>query len=132
MLRTHIYGLLTADAALTALGYTVNTIHGTAPDTPNAQRFMVLRWGSSGPRAGRDTEVRRTVLAVWAYDRERDYTAIAGALRRVCVLLLPITGTHGNGYIIDVEDNGTSDDLYDPMYEAVMRYWTFTITASET
>lgn len=132
MLRTHIYGLLTADATLGALGYNANTIHGTAPDSTKSQRFMVLRWGTSGPRAGRDTIVRRTVLTVWVYDRERDYAAIAGALSRVCTILLPVTGSHGSGYILDVEDNGASDDLYDPTYEAVMRNWAFTITASET
>lgn len=131
-LRQKVYDLLTASAPLNALGYNTNVIFGAPPDSPPAERFMVLRWGTTGPRLGRDTTVRRTSLAVWAYDRERDYAAIAGALSEVCGILLPLTGSHGSGYVIDVEDNGTSDDLFDPVYEAVMRYWTFTITASES
>lgn len=131
MLRQKVYDLLTVDGQLAALGYNAAAIFGAAPDSPPSERFMVLRWGTAGPRLGRDTTVRRTVLAVWAYDRERDYDAIAGALARVCGILLPVTGSHGDGFIIDVEDNGTSDDLYDPVYEAVTRFWAFTITASE-
>lgn len=131
-LRQYVYDLLTTDATLTALGYNASTIYGAAPDGVQKQRFMILRWGTSGPRAGRDTIVRRTVLTVWVYDRERDYAAIAAALTRVCAIVLPSLGTHGSGYVLDVEDNGASDDLYDPTYEAVMRNWAFTITASET
>jgi hypothetical protein len=132
--RAFTYDLLRDDPTLNALGYNTSTIFATAPDTPASQRYMVLRWGEVRPQFGRDTTARRRLLTVWAYDREPDYGAIIDALDRVCNLLLPLAGVGhgGNGFIMDVEDNGSSADLYDPAYEAYTRNWAYTITASKS
>lgn len=132
MLRTFIFDTLKADATLAALGFT-EELYPSPPDSPIGNRFMVLRWGIAGPRAGQNTTVRAQELIVWVYDREPDYGAISDALKTVYGLLIPMAGVdHGSGWILEVSDNGSSEDLFDPTYEAVMRNWTFTITASES
>lgn len=138
MMRTYVYDLLKVDGQLNALGINGTSLYpANAPDAPmvgNQMTWMVLRWGSQTPRFGRDSpNTRRQPLTVWMYNHEPDYAPIIAGLKRVCGILLPLGGiSHGTGYITDVEDNGSSEDLYDRDYEAVTRNWTFTITGSES
>lgn len=133
-LRTFVFNLLKDDAQLNVLGYNAETLYPTqAPDSPraNQNRFMVLAWGNAEPRLGRDADVRRQLLTVWAYDKERDFGAVNDALNRTHAILYPLAAVNvGGGWITEVLDNGQSDDLYDPEYEAVTRNWAYTIIAS--
>jgi hypothetical protein len=132
MLRDFLYDILKADQVLGTLGYAGN-LYGAAPDTPTGQRFMVMRWGNTGVPPQRDMPPRPRTLTVWAYNRERDYGPIEEALKRVCSILLPMEAVnHGSGWVSGVVDNGSSDDLFDPVYEAATRNWTYTIIASES
>lgn len=136
MLRNFVFDLLTADATLNTLGYDADSIYGAlmGADSPQDRRFMVLRWGTDTPRSpGRDSNIIRTVLTVWAYNRESDYGPIQSALGRIRDILVPIAGVdHGSGWILDVEDNGTSEDLWDDGYSAITRNRALTLTASES
>lgn len=136
MLRNLVYNLLTVDVELNSLGYTTDTIYGAlmGADSPQERRFMVLRWGTDSPAVpGRDSRIVRTGLTVWAYNRESDYGPIQSALLRVRDILVPIAGAdHGSGWILDVEDNGTSEDLWDDGYSAITRNRALTFTASES
>lgn len=136
MLRTFVFDLLVADPELNALDYNRDTTYGAimGADSPQERRFMVLRWGTESPRSpGRDSRIVRTGLTVWVYNRESDYGPIHRALLRIRDILVPIAGVdHGDGWIIDVEDNGTSEDLWDDGYSAITRNAVFTITASDS
>lgn len=136
MLRNFVYDRLKADVQLNALGYTESGLYGAimGADSPQERRFMVLRWGTDTPRVpGRDSRIVRTGLTVWAYNRESDYGPIQSALARVRDILVPTGGSdHGSGWIIDVEDNGTSEDLWDDGYSAITRNRAFTFTATES
>jgi len=133
-LREFVFDLLKDDIQLNALGFNENTLYpAQAPDSPRGtqRRFMVLRWGTTEPRLGRDSDVRRQLLTVWAYDKESDYSAIIDALLRTHAILYPLKAVNVNGgWITEVVDNGQSEDLYDPGYEAVTRNWAYTIIAS--
>lgn len=136
MLRNFVFGLLGSDPELNALGYNTDTLYGAlmGADSPQERRFMVLRWGVESPRSpGRDSRISRTALTVWAYNRDSDYGPIGSALLRVRDILVPIAGVnHGSGWIIEVEDNGTSEDLWDDGYSAITRNRAVTFTASES
>ena len=136
MLRNFVFDLLANDAELNALEYNTNTIYPAlmGADSPQERRFMVLRWGIESPRSpGRDSHISRIGLTVWAYNRDSDYGPIQSALGRVRDILVPIVGVdHGSGWILDVEDNGTSEDLWDDGYSAITRNRALTFTASES
>lgn len=134
MLRDFVFDALRSDAQLNALGYNTDTIWPMmSVDSPPSRLFMVLRWGADSPTPGRDSKVIRTGLTVWAYNKDPDYGPIGSALRRARDILVPIAGvSHGDGWILDVENNGTSEDLYDDGYVAVTRNRAFTITASDS
>lgn len=135
-LREYVWGLLKVDPVLNGLGINENSLFGSyAPDSPSAdlQKWMVIRWGISEARLGRDSDVRRKFLSIWAYDRQRDFTDIDLMLERVRDILYPLKAinyNNSNGYITEVIDNGYSDDVWDPQYEASTKNWQLTIIAS--
>jgi len=136
--RRAVYDLLVADAALIALGFTSNTIYPNwGPDSPMAQRFMVLRWGATTRGVGRANSAEFTP---WVYDRDQDFAAIAGALDRMRPaelggdgLLDTLVGARlgvGPDGILGIDWQGASTDLYDDGYRANVRNETYNITAS--
>jgi len=135
-LRDFVWKALRGDPGLNALGIDESSLFGTlAPDSPaaNLQKWMVIRWGIEEARLGRDTDVRRRFLSVWAYDRNRDFNDVDLMLQRARAVLFPLAAVEYNtsgGYISEVTDNGLSDDTWDDAYGAVTRNWQLTITAS--
>jgi len=135
-LREYVWNLLRADPQLNSLGINENSLFGTlAADSPSAdlQKWMVIRWGLEEAPLHRDTTSRRRFLSVWGYDRRRDFADIDLMLHRARAVLYPLKGINYNGsdgWITEVTDNGFSDDVWDPDYEASTRNWQATIIAS--
>lgn len=132
-IRQYIFELLKNDPTLNGLGIDGNTLFNSyAPDSPAASgRWVVLRWGEEEAPLGRDTDLRRKPLTVWAYDVEPDYSAVLDILKRARALIYPLKGVNvGNGWISEVGDNGTSADLFDPTYNAVTKNRSFSFAAS--
>jgi len=134
-LRQYIWETLRVDPILNSYGIDAASLFGTyAPDSPaaNLQRWVILRWSIEDPPPGRDTTSRRRPLFIWAYDRERDYTHVDLILQRCKEILYPIKGVQysANGWITQLEQGNTSDDLFDSAYAAVTRSWDTTIVAS--
>lgn len=134
-LRQFIWATLGGDATLNSYGITSASLFGTnAPDSPagELQRWAILRWLIEDPPIGRDTTSRRRILVVWAYDRDKDYTYVDLILKRCSDILLPIKGKRYSvdGWITQIDAGITSEDLYDPAYDAVSRSWATTIIAS--
>lgn len=134
-LRQYIWAKLVADSTLAGYGITGNSLFGTnAPDSPAAelQRWAILHWSIEDPPIGRDTTSRRRSLVVWAYDRQTDYTYVDLILKRCGEVLLPIVGKQYaiDGWITQIDPGITSEDLFDPAYNAVSRSWALTIIAS--
>lgn len=135
-LREYVFQLLRLDAGLNSLGINESSIFGTnAADSPSAnlQRWVIVRWGLEDPPPGRDTTSRRRFISIWAYDRDRDFSAIDPILDRCRAIVYPLKAVHYNGsggYITEVSDNGYSDDLWDDAYSASSKNWQATIIAS--
>lgn len=134
-LREYVWSQLVADPELNGYGINSNSLFGTnAPDSPaaNLQRWVILRWLIEDAPPGRDTTSRRRPLAVWAYDRQRDYKYVDLILRRCEEILYPLKAVQFSldGWITEVTRGNTSDDLFDPAYDAVSRSWDLTIVAS--
>lgn len=129
-LRQAVFGLLTSSPVLQSLGYNGNTIMPNfTPDGPDAQRFMVLRWGNTTRGIG---QVGRVLLSIYAYNREPDFAPITDALKEVKVLLPTLTGQKPaiDVAVLDVFYEGDTLDIFDDGYRAHARSTEHTITAS--
>lgn len=134
-LRQYVWAQLVGDSVLNSYGINSGSLFAAnVVDEPAAtlQRWVILRWLIEDAPVGRDTTSRRRPLAVWAYDRERDYTTVDLILQRCQQILYPLKGVHYslNGWITEVTRGNTSDDLFDSAYNAVSRSWDLTIVAS--
>lgn len=136
-LREYVWNLVSADAGMNGLNIGADSLFAmSAPDSPAAtlQVWAVLNWGIEEPPLGRDTTTRRRFVSVWAYDRQRRYDRIEAILGRVRDLLYPLKAVNyaAGGWITEVTDNGTSEDLWDPAYNAATKNWQLTIVSSGT
>lgn len=130
VLRRRVFDLLVDSPELANLGLNADTISPTfSPDGPSGDRFLVLRWGSTGRGIG---AVNRVGLECWAYNRQPDYGPIADALMEIRRLLPTLAATvmAPTEAVVAVDYGGDSDDLYDDGYRAYTRWTSHTITAS--
>lgn len=133
--REKFFDALAADAEMNALGINMNSLFPNfAPDSPaaNLMRFAVLRWGAAEPAAGRDTTARPLALSFWAYDREKDFGSILAMLKRARAVLTGLIGARitDTAAIIGVDLAFSSEDLFDEIYDAVVRSETYRVVVS--
>lgn len=129
-LQNKVFNQLKADPALNALGITEPTLYPAySPDSPQEQRFAVLRWGPIEPGLG---GARHIELYLWAYERDEDYQYINQILTRFREIFnaWPGTGTAGQGWVLGVIELGSSPNLRDDVYESYTRNEGVRITAS--
>jgi hypothetical protein len=128
-LRSAVFDLLASDATLAALGINAESLYVFgAVDTPPQRRFVVLRWGDRNPSP---VPVAIQTLAVWAYDRERDFSPILDVLARVRKLLEGREPWNvGGGWVCGLTWTGQSPDLMDDVYGAITKNDTYDIAAS--
>lgn len=138
-LREYVWRLLKNDPQMNAMGIDEASLFAsTGPDSPDItipatlQKWMVIRWGIEEARLGRDTSVRRKFLSIWGYHRQRYMGDIDEMLERAYQVLYPVKAVQfsSSGWIIEVTDNGLSEDVWEPAYAASTRNWQLTITAS--
>lgn len=132
--RETMYGILSTDATLIGLGYIADNVYANAaPDSPPevGQVWMVLNWGEETPalrgQRGR-SRVTTRALTLWVYDRERDYTTINAAIKRLMDLM---EGIEQNGPVLCANWQGDGPDGYDDTYQAVFRNTTYTIVSNQ-
>lgn len=108
---------------LASLGFTL-VVASNSVDTPPDDRFLIVKWldtnqvfGDTGPKS----------FQIWAHDKDRDYTQIGLALKRVKDLLSAVTHVVGeDGWTLTQADwRGEGPDLYDGGYETCTRYADF-------
>lgn len=137
MSRTYLQSVLSADAALMTIGALGSM--GLTPERVCAAEsaddikvsgfpFVTHRWGPITKGVG--GSVRQSV-DIWAYDRNHDYTRIDNILLRVKSLLAAVTAVRAmEGYVTQIDYEGSSPDLRDDGYEAITRNSSFTVIAS--
>lgn len=124
--RNLVYELLKNDAQLTAMGYGAGALFTNfTMDSPAArlEKWLTIRWGVADAPVGRDAQARPVNMSLWAYNRQKDYGPIQQALYRARQVLLPVVGMPqpGGGHMVACDWSGTSEDLWDDVYEAIMR-----------
>ena len=135
MSRTLIYATLSADAAsavpgsLGALGVVPEAVGAAeSVDSPRSHPFITTRWGNVSVGVG-PSHIQ--LLDVWVHDDSRDYLRIDGILNRVKALLEAIESMHfTEGWITQIEWQGSSPDLRDDGYDTVTRNSTFKVIGS--
>lgn len=124
--RAAVHQLLSEDPVLQELGFEV--YGSNAADSVDEQRFLICNWQPGTIAFGlRGSEG----LLVWAHDKDRDYTAIDAALKRVQEILheaIHVLGEDGRT-LTTARSNGVSDDGYDDGYGTVTKNADFTVVS---
>jgi hypothetical protein len=139
--RVGLYELLRADATLMGLGAGSGTNDNTLAVFPNftldspaagLTRWMTIRWGAAEAPIGRDTETRPIPVAIWCYDRERDFELVGAALQRVRVIMKNVQGLAlpGGSHLVAADWAFSSEDIWDDTYEAVARGETYRLVTN--
>ncbi len=139
--RIGLYNLLRSDAVLMALGAgtgsdddLLTVFPNYALDSPAAHltRWVTLRWGAAEAPPGRDTATRPMPVAIWVYDRERDFTNIDSILRRCRTIMAGIQGLplSGGGHLTAADFSFSSEDIWDDSYAAVARGETYRLVTN--
>jgi hypothetical protein len=131
--RSFVYGLLSADTELNALGLNANTwqVRGlSTPDTPQERPFGVIAWGATNK--GMDV-VNLRLLQIWVYDEPDDYERIDRALERVRNVLTSVVATRTGVtdlLVTQIKWEGHSGDLTDDSVGAIVRNSQYTVVGS--
>jgi hypothetical protein len=143
-LRQHIYDRLAADAALNSLGLSSETLWagqsaGAQVTAVADQRFFaIMNWGyRNAALSGQRGPLRsyEQWLDVYIYNKDDDYAPITKVLQRIQEMCDEIvaesTGSDAkDGYVSCAEWTGESQDSYDEVYMANMRYGSMTLVAN--
>jgi hypothetical protein len=127
MSRAAVYNLLANDATLLSYGLSVYGFQ--AVDTPTTKPFVVLRWDSTQP--GVVPTRGTTGLTCWVYDSPADYMRIDDIVLRIKTILTEAVHVSGADGFILTQARWTSDsqDLYDDIYECILRTTSFDVVA---
>lgn len=133
--RELVYQILKADPLLTSMGYGGDAVMpSNTVDSPAATltRWLMIRWGAAEAPVGRDATARPVPMALWAYNRQRDYGPIQTALWRCRELMSPLAGVPcpEGGHLIAADWSFSSEDLWDDTYEAIMRGETYRVVTT--
>jgi len=128
MSRAAVYTLLSADATLQSIGLT-NVYAFQAVDTPASKPFLVTRWDDMQPGVVASRGPQQ--LTLWVYDRPADYTRIDSIIARVKNILLGAVHVSGEDGMVLTQARWTGDsqDLFDDVYECVLKTSSFDIIA---
>ena len=133
MSRAAIYTIIKTDATLSTT-YQLDDVYSfQGVDTPTPDKpFIVARWGTTEPGATFGRGPAR--LELWVYDRPADYTRIDAIIARIKTLLtnaVHVAGT--DGYTLTQATwMGESEDLYDDVYERIVKTTSFTVVSRPT
>lgn len=121
--RAAVQTLLTGDSVLVDLGFG-EVLAANSVDTPPLKRFIIVKWDPTSV-AFKTTGTDR--VQIWCHDKDRDYTQIGLALRRIKTLLTDAVHVVGeDGWTLTTADwLGEGPDLYDGGYETCTRYADF-------
>ena len=127
MSRAAVYSLTKNDPIIGTLIKDVQAF--AAVDTPRkAERpFIVIKWGNTAPGAVRS---RGPVpVTFWVYDTSRDYAVITAVIERLKAVMADAIHVVGeDGWTLSqAQWESESEDLYDDIYECIVRTVTFTI-----
>lgn len=129
--RGSVFGILIGDAVLRDdLG--VETVYASGSvDTPQENRFVILRWETSDRAFGVEGRDR---LLVWVHDRTDDYGPVDLALNRCRDLLQAAVHVSGaDGVTLSQADwYERSGDLRDGGYHTVTRWDAYTVVGRTT
>lgn len=138
-LRDLVFARTSGEPTLNVLDLDVDTVYANGGlDSPRERFWAILRWGPELPAlagqrgAGRMTERN---VALWVYDKEKDYGRINAAIRRWRELMDALESVRTgllptDGWVIEAGWNGDGDDGYDDVWEACFRSSEYTIIAS--
>jgi len=140
-LSSHIYDRLSVDGQLNAIGFNASNIwHTQTVDSidKGVQLFMLLTWRDRLPGvAGQRGAIRsyEQNLDVFIYSREKDWTPIRAACKRLQEIADEIAGEPtgsdpADGFICAAEWGGETSDSYDEVYEAMSRIAAITFIAN--
>ena len=128
MSRAAVYSLLSTDSALQSLG--LQRVYAfQAVDTPVESPFIVTRWDEMQPGVVASRGPHNVTF--WVYDAPADYARIDAIIARVKDILIGATHVTGaDGYVL-TQARWTSDsqDLYDDVYDCVLRTSSFEVIA---
>jgi hypothetical protein len=133
--RTYLQSVLKADAALATIG-TLGSLGldsealyaAESADDVTVFPFLTHRWGPV--TKGYGESVRQSV-DIWVHDRNEDYVRIDAILKRVKAILIAVVGAHtAEGWITQIDYEGSSPDLRDDGYDTITRNSTFTVIGS--
>lgn len=135
MSRTFVQGLLVADAnsvtagSLKTLGASPNAVYAAeAADDIAYWPFIVHRWGNIAKGIGPS---KRQYVDVWVHDRDRDYVRIDAILKRIEALFSAVGSANATeGWITQIDWQGSSPDLRDDGYDTITRNSTFLVIGS--
>lgn len=134
-MRSLVRNALGSDATLNSLGISTDHIwpNFALDASPRADGpWLVLRWGSSPARFGRQPG-GATALTVWAYvarQRSTDHSDLVAILERTSGILLSMEHAAGDGWIVSTVDfRGYSEDLQDAGYDAIAKNAAYTVIA---
>lgn len=125
--RASVVSLLEGDPVLAGLGF--STVYGSnAVDTPEEDKFIILRWEEEDQQIQNHGPQR---LSVWLHDRDQDYAAIDKGLRRIRHLLDGAVHVEGaDGWILTCSDwRGDSQDLVDDGFGTQTRNAAFDVVS---
>jgi hypothetical protein len=128
-----VFALLADDAVMNSLGINVDTLwNSQAPDSPPADRFGVLRWGTEVPSLlAAEKRVSDTDVTIWPYDKNLDYAVVDAINKRWCTLMESLRGQQvGSLAVLGVRWNGDGEDSWDDVYERVFRTSSYIITTA--
>lgn len=142
--REYIFGLITGDLQLNALGITSDsTFTRHTVDTPQVRPLCILHFGSTSPGIVTSQQgvgiskfpIRQRTLTVWVHDElnRGDYDRIDQSLSRVRTLLEAVEGVNvgvPGAWLSAVVWEGESDDLDDDNMRTITRNSQFRLTGS--
>ena len=125
--RAALQGLIEDDAALNGLGFT-RAYGSQAADTPDEERFVIIRWQERNVAFG-NRGVQR--VTIWFHDRDQDYAVIDKAIERTKDILAAATHVAGaDGWILTQADwRGDSQDLIDDGFRTQTRNTAFDVAS---
>lgn len=135
--RELLYQTLSSDAELISLGFLEGNVYanGGADSPPESgEVWVTMNWGEEIPALigqrgrGRTT---RTLLTLWFYSRQRDYSIINLAIKRTMDLMESLVQVStGDGVLTCTEWQGDGVDGTDDVYSAVFRTSAYMIIAN--
>lgn len=132
-LRVLVYNTLKDDPQMNILGINEQSLYpvysrDSTPEGIEGPVFAILRWGVSEVGVGRAIPV---TLDLWVYNKDPDYGPIMDILKRGRDLMDGLVNAQtADGWVLGVNWQGGSIDLFDDLYAAYTRNESYRIAAS--